>query len=35
MQLDYLDVRHLHATAVVPSITLFVVRVGWMRRRRR
>lgn len=29
MQIGYLDVRHLHVTAVVLSIALFVVRAGW------
>jgi uncharacterized membrane protein SirB2 len=27
---DYLAVRHLHVAAIVASITLFVVRAGWM-----
>ena len=32
MQIGYLDIRYLHVAAVATSITLFVVRTGWMLR---
>src|SRR4029434_9535827 len=30
MPIGYVEVRHVHVTAVALSITLFLIRVGWM-----